>query len=113
MTSPLLILIVSQLLFSTSDLLARHYMPTLGFKLTTFLSGWFAIYFGIRLFGTLGQLYVFTTVELGRTMTLFGISSIVVANVLGLLVLKEQLSVMVYIGIVVAIIAFLIVGFGK
>ena len=44
-----------------------------------------------------GQLYVFSVIELGKTMALFGATSIVLANVLGFLVLKETLSLEAYI----------------
>jgi hypothetical protein len=39
-----------------------------------------------------GQLYVFTAIDLGKTMALFGAFSIILANSLGFLVLKEVLS---------------------
>lgn len=106
MNWPLIIIIISQLLFTVSDLLARFYMLKQGFALTTFLSGWFLVYFLIRTGAMFGQLYVFTAIELGKTMALFGAASILLANILGFLVLKEVLSPVTYIGITLAIIAF-------
>ena len=38
MNWPIIVIIGTQLLFTTSDLLARNYMPKQGFALTTFLS---------------------------------------------------------------------------
>ena len=108
MNWPLVIIIGAQLLFTTSDLLARSYMPKQGFTLATFLSGWFLAYFSIRIIATFGQLYVFTTVELGKTMALFGAVSIILANLLGFLVLNEVLSLGAYIGVTLAVIAFII-----
>ncbi len=107
----LLVLICSQVLFSISDLLARAYMPKYGFGLAAFTTGWFAAYFLIRIIAMFGQLYVFTSVELGKTLALFGAVSIVLANILGLLVLKEVLPPATYIAVVLAVIAFLILAF--
>ncbi len=107
---PIIIVIIAQLLFTTSDLLGRHFMVTNGFTLKSFLSFWFLGYFLIRNIAMLGQLYVFSKIELGHTMALFGATSIVLANVLGLLLLKEALSPLTYAGIVLAIVAFLILA---
>jgi len=107
----LIIIICTQLLFTTSDLLARTYMPRQGFVLATFLSGWFLIYFSIRTIAMFGQLYVFTTVELGKTMALFGAVSIMLSNIVGLLVLKEVLPTGAYIGVSLAVIAFIVLAF--
>lgn len=110
MNYPIIVIIGTQLLFTASDLLARSYMPKQGFVLATFFSGWFLLYFLIRIMAMFGQLYVFTAIDLGKTMALFGAVSIILANVLGLLVLKEVLSVGVYIGITLAIIAFIVLA---
>lgn len=113
MNLPLVIIIGSQLLFTSGDLLARHYMPQQGFKLATFLSWWFLAYMTVRTVATFGQLFIFTQMELGRTMALFGASGLILANVLGLLILKEQLPLSVYFGGLLAVIAFLVVGLSK
>ena len=111
MNWPIIIIIGSQLIFSTSDLLARHYMHKLGFSLSTFLSVWFLFYIILKILATTGQLYVFSTVELGKIMALFGAISIVLANLLGFLILKEILSPTAYIGVTLSILAFLILAF--
>ena len=111
MNWPIVIIILTQLLFTTSDLLARTHMPKQGFILTTFISGWFLTYFLIRILAMFGQLYIFTVIELGKTMALFGAVSIMLANLLGFLVLKEVLSPKTYIGVTLAVIAFLILAF--
>ena len=110
MNWPLITIIGTQLLFTISDLLARTYMPKQGFGLATFLSGWFLAYFSIRIIAMFGQLYVFTAIDLGKTMALFGATSIVLANLLGFLVLKEVLSPGVYIGVTLAAIAFVVLA---
>lgn len=109
----ILIIIMSQILFTGSDLLARNNMTKLGFKPATFLSMWFLFYFSIRTIAMFGQLYVFTSTELGKTMALFGAISIVLSNLLGFLILKEVLPVGVYVGVSLAVIAFLILAVSK
>ncbi len=104
------ILVCSQLLYSVGDLLARIYMPR-GFAMTTFLMPWFFWYLLVRTFATFGQLYVFSSIDLGKTSALFGAISIILANILGLLVLKEVLTPSAYIGTSLTIIAFIVLAF--
>ncbi|HUI28986.1 MAG TPA: hypothetical protein VLX91_02125 [Candidatus Acidoferrales bacterium] len=106
----MLILVGSQLLFSTGDLLARTYMGKYGFTLAAFLSLWFAAYFTIRTLAMFGQLYVFTSVQLGKTMALFGAVSIILSSILGLLFLKEILSPTAYIAVALAVMAFVVLA---
>jgi len=110
MSSYVAVLVIAQLFFTTSDLLARYNMAKYGFAISTFLSLWFLGYFLIRTVAMFGQLYVFTNVELGRTMALFGATSIILSNVLGFLLLKEVLSPASYFGVSLAILAFLILA---
>ncbi len=106
--SPIWILVASQLLFTASDLTARAHMRGEGkFAAHNFLSLWFLAYMLLRTAATFGQLYVFTRAELGRTMALFGATSVVLSNVLGLLVLGESLSAPAYVGVSLAVLAFL------
>ena len=108
--NPLVIIILAQLLFTTSDLLGRHFMAASGFTARSFLSFWFLGYFLIRTVAMFGQLYVFSKIELGQTMALFAATSIVLANFLGFLFLKEVLAPLTYVGVVFAIVAFLILA---
>lgn len=109
--SPLFIVICTQLLFTSSDLLARYYMRGSSFSFSTFFSAWFFAYFLIRQVAMFGQLYVFSQVELGKTMALFGATSIVVSNVLGFFLLAEQLSPSAYLAVALAVTAFLVLAF--
>jgi hypothetical protein len=113
MSMAVLILVASQLLYTTGDLMGRVYMARYGFCAAAFLSWWFAVYFILRTIAMFGQLYVFTLVELGKTMAMFGAVSIVLSNVLGLLVLKEVLSPGVYMGVSLAVIAFIVLALFK
>ncbi len=104
-------LVFAQLCYSIGDLLARIYMPKYGFGPAAFFAPWFVWYMVVRTFATLGQLYVFTVVDLGKTSALFGAISIILANILGMLVLKEVLTPSAYIGVSLTIIAFMVLAF--
>lgn len=110
MPSPLVILIATQLVYSGSDFMARYYMGRHGFHLSTFFTGWFFCYFVIRQVAMFGQLYVFAYIPLGKTMALLGATSIICANALGLLFLKEVLSPAAYAGVTLAVIAIVIMA---
>lgn len=97
--SPLVILIATQLLFTTGDLLARAHMRHSPFSMSSFLNWWFLVYFLIRQVAMFGQLYVFSILQIGKTMALFSATSIVVVNVLGVLLLGEVLSLQAYLAI--------------
>lgn len=108
-----LIIIGSQLLFTTGDLLARYNMRANGFKLSTFIAWWFLVYVAVRCVATLGQLFVFSNMEVGKTMAVYSASSLVLVNVLGFFLLGEKLSLPVYLGIMLAVAAILIIGSSK
>lgn len=110
MNKALLVLVGTQALFTGSDLLARLHMRTGGFHLQTFLAPWFLAYFLLRQAAMFGQLYVFSSVELGKTMALFGATSIVLSNLLGILLLREVLPVPAYVGVALAALAFLVLA---
>lgn len=107
----LLILIGTQLLFTASDLMGRHFMKTQGFTAASFASWWFLGYMTVRTVATFGQLWIFTLNDLGRTMAVFAAASIILSNVLGLLLLKEALSLTGYIGVTLAVITVLVLMF--
>lgn len=107
---PLVAIVATQLLFTTGDLLARANMKRGGFQLANFLTGWFILYTLLRTFATFGQLYVLSSVPIGRSMALFGASSIALVNVLGVLLLGEVLSVGAYVGVAFAVGAFLVMA---
>ncbi len=106
-----MILIGSQCLFTLSDVMGRTYMGKYGFKLSGFISFWFLIYFIIRQVATFGQLYMFANISLGRTMALFGAVSIVLSNLISFFYLGEKLSLISYLGVLFAILAFLLMAY--
>jgi uncharacterized membrane protein len=102
--SPLLVIVATQLLFTTGDLIARANMRHSPF------SWWFLLYFLIRQVAMFGQLYVFSALQIGKTMALFGATSIVVVNVLGFLLLGEILSVQAYLAIGLVVLGFVLMS---
>ncbi len=109
--SPMAVALLSQLLFTAGDLMARSNMKAGGFTLANFCTWWFAAYMAIRQFATFGQLYVFSNFELGKTSAVFGAISIALSNLLGLLLLGEMLPAASYLAVSLAIAAFLILAF--
>jgi len=113
MPNPIIILIATQALFTLSDFIGRYFMSRQGFTLSSFLSLWFFIYFTIRLIATFGQLYIFTQFGLGKTMAIFGATSIALSTILAFFLFKEIVTPLQYIGITLAILAFLTLSFTK
>ena len=108
--SPSVIIVATQLLFSAGDLMAHGNMRKYGFTATAFLKLWFVVYIVSRQVATVGQLYILATVPIGRTMALFGAASIVLANLLGVLLLGDFLSLRSYAGVVLAVLAFTVMS---
>ncbi len=108
--SPVLIIVGTQLLFTTGDLIARHNMRSSTFTLATFLSWWFLVYFAVRQVAMFGQLYVLSLVQVGKTMALFSATSLVLVNVLGVLLLGEVLSLKAYAAVALVILAFVVLS---
>jgi multidrug transporter EmrE-like cation transporter len=108
--SPVLVIVATQLLFTTGDLIARANMRHSPFTLSTFLSWWFLVYFLIRQVAMFGQLYALSALQIGKTMALFSATSIVVVNVLGILLLGEVLSTQAYLAIALVVFAFILLS---
>jgi hypothetical protein len=108
--SPTVIIVATQLLFSAGDLLARANMRKHGFTAAAFLKLWFIVYITSRQIATIGQLYILASVPIGRTMALFGAASIVLANLLGVLLLGDFMSLRSYAGIALAVLAFTVMS---
>ena len=80
--SPAFLIIGSQLLFSISDVIGARAMKTQGFTPAAFLTWWFLLYTLIRQIAVFGQLYIYSSMELGRSVALFGAGSIIIGNVM-------------------------------
>lgn len=88
----LYVLVLAQLLFSISDLSARAGMIKYGFTFAAFKEPWFLMYLLFHLSAMVGQLYIFSQFTLGKTSVLFASVSMLIANILGLLLLKEAIT---------------------
>ncbi len=111
MNTALIILVVSQLLFSVGDVLARSFMVKHGFTVAILTSPWFWVYVVLRIIASAGQLFVLANFQVGKTIALFGALAIIMSSLLGWLLLQEVLSPATYVGIVLAVLAFLILAF--
>lgn len=108
--SAIIVILITQLIFSVTDLLARSHLRSTNLSVASFLAPWFITYAVVRVLSTGAQFYVFTKVDLGKTVTLFSVAGIIFANILGVLFLKEVLSAKDYLGVVLAIIALVILS---
>ncbi len=108
----ILIIIGCQTLFMTSDIIGRYYMKSGGFVWQNFITWWFLSYQIIRFVATIGQLYIFTQLELGKTITLFAALGLILANMAGYLFFGEVYSLYTYIAIMLALTAFVIIAAG-
>lgn len=111
--SPIVVVIATQALFTIGDLMARANMRKHGFTAAAFLNLTFVAYFAIRQIAMFGQLFILATVPIGKTMALFGAVSIILANVLGVLLLGDLLSLRSYAGIALAVLAVTVMSFAK
>jgi len=107
---PLWILLGTQLLYTSTDFMGRYFMKRHGFDWSMLGQAWFWVYQAIRQVAMFGQLYIFAHIPLGRTMALFGATSIVLSNALGFLFLKEVLSPLGYAGVALAVCAILVLA---
>jgi hypothetical protein len=105
--SPVFIIVGSQLLFSVSDYLGARAMKAQGFTPAAFFTWWFIAYTIIRQIAVFGQLYIYASIDLGRSVALFGAGSIIIGNLMGFFLLKNTLTLPVYVGVSLAICAFL------
>ena len=111
--SPIVYVITIQVLFSLSNVLARLNMRDQKWGMQLLTQPWLYLYFLMQLAGIIIQLYVFTTFELGRTATLLSVIAIITSVGLGWLVLGEKLDPLAYIAIVMAIVAFVLLAYGR
>ena len=108
--SPIVVIVGSQALFTAGDLLARANMRRGGFVLAALVTWWFVLYFTLRTVAMFGQLYVLASVPIGKSMALYGATSIALVNVLGVLLLGEVLGARAYAGVSLAVLAFVVMA---
>lgn len=103
----LLVLVITQAIYTTSDYLARSNMQRLGFTLSAFGSFWFAIYFSIRLVAMTGQLYVYSQTPLSRGSLLYAVVATLLTPAVGIIFLHEPLTRNTLIGAAFAVLAII------
>lgn len=108
--TPFIVLILTQVLYSISDLMGRAFTRGQPFTAETFLTKWFLVYFLVRQIAMFGQLYTFSAIQLGKTMALFASVSIIFSNLLGFFLLGEVLNVASYVGVTLAVTAFVVLA---
>lgn len=79
----------TQIIFSTSDLIARWHFGNQEFRLATFASGWVLVYFLIREVAGWLQIRVLSGNQLGISMAIFSGAGVIISNVFGWLLFGE------------------------
>ena len=105
------LVLVTQALFTAGDVLARSKLRAEpGSFVPQLLAPWIIGNFVIRQIATLGQLYILATVELGRTASFYAVASLLIASGIGVFVLDEALSPTGYLGVALAVLAFVVLA---
>lgn len=104
---PVLLAILGQMIFSTSDVLARANLRGKEFSLVAFHGWWALAWLSCHLAAMFIQFYLFTNVPVGRVIGLMALVSLVLSNVAGYLFLSEVLSPVQYFGLVLGVAALL------
>lgn len=107
---PIVIVVATQLLFTISDFLARANLKDMPFSVSILWTRWFVAYMVIRQVATLGQLYALANIELGRSAGLFALTSLLLANAVGVFFLHDSLSARQYLGVTVGALGFLLLA---
>jgi uncharacterized membrane protein len=100
----------TQVLFTTSDFLARAKLREQRFRWLAFVRPWFALYSLIRVVALAGGLFILANVYMGEAAAILGATSLVISNILGLLLLKEVVTLQGYVGIFLALSALVVVA---
>jgi uncharacterized membrane protein len=103
-------LILAQVLFTISQLVARANLKRFGFHVSTLLEPWTLLFLALWITATAIQIYIFSRVYLGQAAAMFGAASLVLTNVLGVVLLREVLSPVSYLGVALAFSALTIMA---
>lgn len=108
-----ILLIITQAIYSVSDLIKKEYAEKIGMHFGLFKSVPFVL--SLVLTGVaLGiQVYVLSRYELSKTMITLGVLNILFATTLGAWVLKEKLSFTNMLGVVCAVAAVILLNVKK
>lgn len=107
------LLILTQAIYSLSDLGKKVYAEKLGFGFGLLKNIPFLLVLIVPAIALALQIYVLSRYELSKTMITLGVLNVVFATLLGVGVLKEKLSLANYLGIVFAILAVILLNIKK
>ena len=102
-----LIVFFAQLFYSGGDLMRKIVLGKFGLNLKIAGSGMFWIAAALSGVGFLIQLYAFSRYELSSTVIFLGVFAVIISAAVGVLYLKEKLSIYTYIGIGFAVLAII------
>ncbi len=107
------LLIVTQAIYSISDLIKKEYAERIGVSFELFKSAPFLFALIIPAIGLGLQVYVLSRYELSKTMITLGVLNIVFATTLGAVLLKERLTMLNYLGVFAAVLAIILLNIRK
>lgn len=98
-------LLVSLSLTMLGDTILRTHFKMAEFDISRLLSWWLIAYGLIKMTTIAIWLFLLSKFALGRLAAIYGISSMLLTNVVGIVFLREILSVQQYVGLLLAVIA--------
>jgi drug/metabolite transporter (DMT)-like permease len=102
----LAIALATQLIFLAGEIPASGYLYKFGISPEIFGHPWFWAFTVTRFLGAAGQIYLWSSTELGRIAAVMGSCGLILSNILGMYLLHQKpLSTNGYIGLGFAVIA--------
>lgn len=98
-------LFVALALTMAGDTLVRRHFKMADFRITKLISWWFIGYLMMKLTAIGIWVFLVSQYQIGRLVAMYGISSLLLNNVVGLFFLKEVLKPVQYVGLALAVIA--------
>ncbi|MAG11535.1 MAG: hypothetical protein CMI52_01875 [Parcubacteria group bacterium] len=105
-----LLLFIVQATYSLSDLGKKVYVEKIGWDWALLKSLPFIVIMAVPFFALALQVYVLSRYELSKTMITLGVLNIAFATGLGVMVLKEKLTTLNYVGVVCAVLAVVLLN---
>ena len=103
----ILLLVLVQILTTAGDFFTRKYLKVEGFGVAQLSAWWFWAFVVIKIFTNGIWLTMLTQVELGRLSALFGVCSLITANIISIMFLGDILKPTQYIGVGFAVLALI------
>ncbi|CAN1210252.1 hypothetical protein TUMEXPCC7403_08665 [Tumidithrix helvetica PCC 7403] len=110
----LAIALITQLIFLVGEIPAAGYLYKHGFSIEMIGHPWFWVFTITRFVGIAGQIYLWSSTEIGRVAAVMGSCGLILSNVLGTFFLQQKsLSINGYIGLVFAMLAIALLASEK